>query len=74
MKGCHLFLSDADGKVKHWHTSTSTCLSTVVEKDQQVLACSFNTSANKFVTAGSDTKLNIYDEKTKQVVCALGPR
>ena len=65
--------ADADGKVKHWHVSSSKCLSTVTE-NRQVLACTFNRSVDRFVTAGSDPKLYVYDERTKQVINTLEPR
>lgn len=67
-------LTDADGRVKHWHVTTSTCLSTIVEPQRQTLTCSFNPSVSHFVTAGSDTKIMVYDEKTKQNITTLEPR
>ena len=65
---------DADGKVKLWHISTSSCLRTVTEPSKQILACAFSPSGDRFVTAGSDTKLNVYDEKTNQIIYTLQPR
>lgn len=69
-----ILTADADGKVKIWHTSTSSCLGTLSEAPKQILACAYNSSGDRFVTAGSDTKLNVYDERTKQVICTLQPR
>lgn len=65
---------DADGRVKHWHASTSSCISTILEPNRQTLACGFNHSANQFVTSGSNTKINVYDEKTKQIITTMEPR
>ncbi|EDO44597.1 predicted protein [Nematostella vectensis] len=67
-----LLATYADGCVKHWHASTSKCLSTQKE-GRQVLACSINFSADRFVTSGSDTKIFLYDEKTKQTVSTFQP-
>jgi len=67
-------LPDADGRVKHWHVTSSACLSTVVESQRQTLACAFNSSVSHFVTAGSDTKIMVYDEKTKKLLTILEPR
>ena len=65
---------DADGKIKLWHISTSSCLRTMTEPSKQILACAFSPSGDRFVTAGSDTKLNVYDEKTNQIIHTLQPR
>lgn len=66
--------ADADGKIKIWHISTSSCIGTITEASRQTLACAYNSSGERFVTAGSDTKLNVYDERTRQVICTLQPR
>ena len=75
---CGIFISllsvDADGKIKLWHISTSSCLRTMTEPSKQILACAFSPSGDRFVTAGSDTKLNVYDEKTNQIIHTLQPR
>ncbi|XP_078355405.1 LOW QUALITY PROTEIN: uncharacterized protein LOC144640048, partial [Oculina patagonica] len=68
-----ILTADADGKIKIWHTSTSSCIGTLSEAPKQVLACAYNSSGDRFVTAGSDTKLNVYDERTKQIICMLQP-
>jgi len=68
-----LLASYADGKMKVWHASTSSCTTTMREPSKQILACAYNSSGDRFVTAGSDTKLNVYDEKTRQVICTLQP-
>jgi len=70
----YILATDADGKIKIWHISTSSCIGTLTEASKQILACAYNSSGDRFVTAGSDTKLNVYDEKTKQVICTLQPR
>ena len=46
----------------------------MTEPSKQILACAFSTSGDRFVTAGSDTKLNVYDEKTNQIIHTLQPR
>lgn len=50
------------------------CINTISEGTKQVLACAFNSSASKYITAGSDTKINLYDETTKQLLFSLEPR
>lgn len=66
--------ADADGKIKMWHVTTSSCIGTMTEPSKQILACAYNSSGDQFVTSGSDTKLNVYDAKTKQVIYTLQPR
>ncbi|KAK3737457.1 hypothetical protein QZH41_008335 [Actinostola sp. cb2023] len=68
-----LLATYADGCVKHWHVTTSYCMSTIVEPLRQTLACSFNDSFSQFATAGSNTKIYLYDEKTKQLITTLEP-
>ena len=69
-----VFVPDADGRVKTWHVTTGSCIGTAIEPSRQTLACAFNSSGDQFVTAGSNTKLHVYDERTRQVVCTLQPR
>lgn len=68
-----LLATYADGKIKLWHISTSSCLRTMTEPSKQILACAFSPSGDRFVTAGSDTKLNVYDEKNNQIIHTLQP-
>lgn len=70
-----LFVSaDASGSVKVWHVPTMNCLSSTQEGSRQVLACAFNASASQYVTAGSDTTINLYDANTRQKLFSLEPR
>lgn len=68
------YSADADGKTKIWHVSTSSCIGTLTEPIKQILACAYNSSGDRFVTTGSDSKLTVYDERTKQVLYTLQPR
>ena len=65
---------DASGSVKIWHVSTMACLSTTQEGNRQVLACAFNASASQYITAGSDTNINLYDANTRQKLFTMEPR
>lgn len=47
---------------------------TVTEVSRQILACAYSPSGDRFVTAGSDTELNVYDERTRQIICTMQPR
>ena len=65
--------TDASGHVRHWHVSTSQCLSTIKE-ERQTLAAAFAPDGLSFATAGSDNKVYIYDEVTHKLVKTLEPR
>lgn len=68
-----LLATYASGSVKLWHVSSLTCMSTTNEGNRQVLACAYNSSASKYITAGSDTRINLYDATTKQIIFSLEP-
>ena len=70
----HFHMLDASGSVKIWHVSTMDCLSSTQEGGRQVLACAFNASASQYITAGSDTTINLYDATTRQKLLSLEPR
>ncbi|CAB4011145.1 WD repeat-containing 5-like [Paramuricea clavata] len=68
-----LLATYASGSVKIWHVSTMDCLSSTQEGGRQVLACAFNASALQYITAGSDTTINLYDATTRQKLLSLEP-
>ena len=51
-----------------------TCTNASDEGGRQVLACAYNSSATEYITAGTDNKINVYDETTRQLVRQLEPR
>jgi WD40 repeat protein len=62
---------DTDGKVRHWHATSGKKLSEITEEDNQVLACDFHSDGSRFVTAGSDYTLRVYDENTQESICSM---
>lgn len=65
-----LIATYASGQVKQWHISSSACLWTIPE-NRQTLACSISTGAEKFLTAGSDAKINLYDLASKKLLSTM---
>lgn len=79
--------SYADGKVRHWHITSGQKLSEFDESSylpgtckiekhlesdpNQSLAVSFFRDGSKFVTAGSDCTVRIYDEQTQQPITTM---
>mmetsp|Transcript_9074 Transcript_9074/g.9125 ORF Transcript_9074/g.9125 Transcript_9074/m.9125 type:complete len:358 (-) Transcript_9074:178-1251(-) len=63
--------SNAAGTVQHWHMTSSKCLHSMEDNDNQVYALDYNNDGTKFVTAGKDAVLRYYDEATKTQVLQL---
>eukprot|EP00771_Trimastix_marina_P000769 gnl/Trimastix_PCT/1800.p1 GENE.gnl/Trimastix_PCT/1800~~gnl/Trimastix_PCT/1800.p1 ORF type:complete len:342 (+),score=78.87 gnl/Trimastix_PCT/1800:50-1075(+) len=60
-----LLAGNCDGSVSHWHVTSSKCLHSLVEENNQVLALDYRPDGTKFATVGLDRKVRIYDEATK---------
>eukprot|EP00727_Mastigamoeba_balamuthi_P011171 m51a1_g6677 hypothetical protein (385) ;mRNA; r:220203-221665 len=60
-----LIAASADGTLRHWHVTSSKCLNTITEKGHQIFCCDYRADGEKFVTAGRDSKIRLYDEVTK---------
>nr|XP_060636530.1 uncharacterized WD repeat-containing protein alr2800-like [Anolis sagrei ordinatus] len=58
-----LLATYSGGKVKLWHVSSRTCVRTLTEARQTMIA-SFNPSGSRFLTAGSGLGINMYDTQT----------
>ena len=68
-----MFISDASGTVCHWHVTTQTCISKIREA-RQTLAVAFAPDYSTFTTAGTDRRLLVYDEATRQLQSTLEAR
>ena len=68
-----LLYSDASGIVCHWHVTTQTCISKIHET-RQTLAVAFAPDCSTFTTAGTDKRLLVYDEATRQLQATLEAR
>lgn len=55
-----------EGKVEHYHMSSSKLVNQTIEPDNQVYALDYHPSGTQYVTAGRDGKLRLYDEATKE--------
>jgi COMPASS component SWD3 len=54
---------DSDGSIRHWHAPSGKLVSTIKEKDEdlQCLNVSYQSNGEKFVVAGSDNNIRVYD-------------
>ena len=49
-----LLAAGADGVIRHWHVSSSKCISKIVEPNNQVFAADYRKDGFFFATAGKD--------------------
>ncbi len=64
-----LISANAAGTVQHWHMTSGKCLHSIEEDHKnQVYCLDYNGEGTKFVTAGKDTSIRVYDEATKSLV------
>lgn len=63
--------ANAAGAVQHWHMTSGKCLHSLLDEENQVYALDYNEEGSKFVTAGKDTTLRVYDEATKTVIVSM---
>lgn len=67
-----LLSANAAGTVQHWHMTSSKCLHTIEEdNNNQVYALDYNAEGTQFVTAGKDTAIRVYDEATKSLITTM---
>lgn len=67
-----LIAANAAGDVQHWHMTSGKCLHTMVEGDNnQVYALDYDKDGTRFVTAGKDTAVRVYDEATKSLITTM---
>lgn len=60
-----LIASYASGDVKVWHYTSGTCLYTLSE-ERQTMTVTLNPDKSRFLTAGSDALIHIYDLESKK--------
>ena len=61
----------ADGVVRHWHVTSSRCIHTITETDNQTYCVDYRKDAVVFATAGKDRKVRLYDEATKALISEM---
>ena len=70
-----LVSAQADGSIKHWHTSSGKCLHVMQEDPENHLySLDFTLDGSLLAAAGRDRHVRIYDEATKAEICAMKER
>ncbi|XP_033748756.1 WD repeat-containing protein 38-like [Pecten maximus] len=67
-----LIATYASGIVKFWHYTSQACLHTIHET-RHTLALALSPLGRRFITAGSDQQIHVYDEETKKKINTLEP-
>lgn len=62
---------NANGSLQHWHTTSGKLLHTIYDELNQLLCADFKPDGTKFVTAGADMIVRVYDEQTRKLECEL---
>lgn len=50
------------GYLCHWHTTSGKMLHCLQEPDNYIMSADYNASGTRFVTAGTDKYVRVYDE------------
>jgi COMPASS component SWD3 len=67
-----IIAANAVGTVQHWHMTSGKCLHSIEEEEHnQVYAMDYDGEGVKFVTAGKDKAVRVYDEATKTLLTTM---
>lgn len=67
-----ILAANAAGTVQHWHMTSGKCLHSMEEENKnQVYALDYDAEGARFVTAGKDTAVRVYDEATKSLIVTM---
>lgn len=64
-------VADAYGELRHWHATSGTCLSTLHEAGNQILAVAFRADGQLFASAGLDCAVRVYSEASRRLLHTL---
>ena len=56
------------GKLQHWHMTSGKCIFTQEDCGNQLYIADYDNEGNRYLTAGKDCKVRIYDEATKSLI------
>lgn len=63
--------ANASGIVQHWHMTSAKVLNTSEEEGNQVNGADYNDEGTKYITAGKDAAIRVYDEATKTLLLKM---
>ena len=66
-----MIATNAEGSLLHFHTTSSRQLHRIYDPMNQLLTADYKQDGMKFLTAGEDCKIRVYDEQTRQLTETL---
>lgn len=70
-----LVTAQADGTLKHWHSTSGKCLhQTCEDPENHLYSLDFTADGTLLATAGRDKKIWVYDETTKSLAFKMKER
>lgn len=68
----NVFLAaNATGVIQHWHMTSGKCLHSTEDPGNQIYALDYNDDGSRFITAGKDRCIRVYEEATKSLICTM---
>ena len=66
-----MIATNAEGALMHLHTTSNRLLNRIYDPANQLLTADYKQDGTKFLTAGQDGKIRIYDEQTRALSVTL---
>lgn len=63
-----LVTGSVSGDIIHWHAPSQKQIYKMTEKDNQIYTISYRKDGERFITAGKDYTIRVYDEETKACI------
>jgi len=62
---------NTNGIIQHWHTTSGSLINSIKEENNEIYCTDFSFDGQKFVSAGQDSIVRLYDENTKKIILNL---
>jgi COMPASS component SWD3 len=66
-----LLAVNADGTAQHWHITSGRRMHRIVDEDNQLYCVDYTEDGSRFVCAGKDYSVKVYDEGTKMLTADM---
>ena len=66
-----LIAANAAGSVQHWHMTSGKNLHSIDDVENHIYALDYSPDGSKFITAGKDKSIRVYDETTKAEIVQM---
>ena len=66
-----LLAVNADGTAQHWHITSGRRMHRIVDEENQLYCVDYTSDGDRFVAAGKDYSVKVYDEGTKTLLADM---